>query len=221
MYNYFLESLDLASDLEDALSKEGFYLDIDLHREMADITMKEVVNYARKLFSGGCFLQGLTEGNITLTEAEELYNMVKTYLDLSPPPKDGDDKKMDRRKSSQTSYKSMERSPTVSAKSTFAEERSYELPRGDNYLRVAAFNKSETNNIIVNRYDMGPAALEDIILMGILESAIDEPLYDQLRTKEQLGYLVYSSVVNNRGCLSISINVGATVICLLYDIIRT
>ncbi len=73
-YNRFVDPMNLAKDLEGAATLEGFHLDVDLHGAVAGATRGEVHRFARELFGGGCFLQGLAQGNLTLTEAEVKLN---------------------------------------------------------------------------------------------------------------------------------------------------
>ncbi len=49
------------------------------------------------------------------------------------------------------------------------------------------------------------------MLLSLLDSLMEEPLNDILRTKEQLGYLIYTTVSDARGNLGFTITVGAPV----------
>ena len=45
---------------------------------------------------------------------------------------------------------------------------------------------------------------------------MEEPVFDTLRTKEQLGYSVFSMLRNAHGIIGLSITVNTQVICLFY-----
>ena len=64
-------------------------------------------------------------------------------------------------------------------------------PRGHAYHVDAAGEDAEGRACALECYwQLGPASPASRLLADLLEAVIDEPLYDQLRTKEQLGYSV-------------------------------
>ncbi len=182
--------------------------------------MEEVVRYPRRLFGDGCYLQGLVQGNMILSEAEvrlkmilgilslvryirivalclvlcqNLYNLVKSKLDLSPPPP-------------------LEAADADGSRGMIPEGRSFRWPQGQSVVRVRSFNPADENTVVVNVYQLGPDRLaEGHTLIGLLESIMEEPLNDVLRTKEQLGYLIYASMSNANGHIGLSVVVGAQV----------
>jgi insulysin len=79
--------------------------------------------------------------------------------------------------------------------------RSVALEAGFNYLcrqHTLAFNPEEQNSAIENTYLVGPeagcsdegTALLNEAVLYLTNHLINEPAFDQLRTKEQLGYIV-------------------------------
>ncbi|KAG9154982.1 hypothetical protein Leryth_012165 [Lithospermum erythrorhizon] len=69
------------------------------------------------------------------------------------------------------------------------------LPPGADLVRdVRVKNKLETNSVLELYFQIGPEIGPDLIkqkaLIDLFDEIIEEPLFNQLRTKEQLGYVV-------------------------------
>nr|DAD25800.1 TPA_asm: hypothetical protein HUJ06_027268 [Nelumbo nucifera] len=78
------------------------------------------------------------------------------------------------------------------------EERVICFPSGANFVRdVPVKNKLETNSVVELYFqieqDVGVEATRLRALADLFDDIIEEPLFDQLRTKEQLGYVVECS----------------------------
>ncbi|XP_030537462.1 nardilysin-like [Rhodamnia argentea] len=72
------------------------------------------------------------------------------------------------------------------------------LPSGANLVRdVRVKNKSETNSVVELYFQVEPEVGEESIklkaLMDLFDEIVEEPLFNQLRTQEQLGYVVEGS----------------------------
>merc|ERR1712150_317971 len=88
--------------------------------------------------------------------------------------------------------------------------RCNEVPNGDTFLRVNGINPKDTNTIITNYYQSSlKSSLENHMMMEIALTLMEEPVFDILRTKEQLGYAVYSMLRNTYGILGVSITVNS------------
>jgi nardilysin len=74
---------------------------------------------------------------------------------------------------------------------------------------LESFNTNDSNSIITNYYQCGPFTIKDSVIIEILMLIIKEPLFDTLRTKEQLGYDVSCSNRDTFGVLGFSITVNA------------
>lgn len=68
--------------------------------------------------------------------------------------------------------------------------RSFELPIGSNYLRCQNFNLNDGNSLIMNFYQIGPRTYRTQVLIDLLGMITYEPLFNTLRTNEQLAYSV-------------------------------
>eukprot|EP01117_Protostelium_nocturnum_P001720 TRINITY_DN1211_c1_g1_i1.p1 TRINITY_DN1211_c1_g1~~TRINITY_DN1211_c1_g1_i1.p1 ORF type:complete len:362 (-),score=104.75 TRINITY_DN1211_c1_g1_i1:40-1125(-) len=83
--------------------------------------------------------------------------------------------------------------------SQIPERRVTKLKRGSTYYHVSNIpNQHDQNSTIWNFYSNGVKSIKNSVLIELLASIIETPLYDNLRTKEQLGYIV-SSVVQTFG----------------------
>lgn len=92
---------------------------------------------------------------------------------------------------------------------TVMHQRTRQIPQGTNYLICKNLNPSDANTSVCNFYQIGPCTLRTECIMDFIKLLIDEPLFDTLRTKEQLGYDVSSSIRTNYGILAYSISVNS------------
>ena len=88
------------------------------------------------------------------------------------------------------------------------EVRCNKLPKDRLTLRVEGLDTRDANTLVTNYYqaDRGTIALhatmETIVMM------MEEPVFDTLRTQEQLGYQVSIQLRNTHGVLGISVTVN-------------
>jgi len=82
-----------------------------------------------------------------------------------------------------------------------------QVPRGEICCRLASFHSSDSNSVVTNYYQCGATNIRQSSVMEILTTLMDEPVFDVLRTREQLGYNVYVTLRNTFGILGFSITV--------------
>lgn len=70
-------------------------------------------------------------------------------------------------------------------------------------------NPSDVNTLTSNFYQIGPITIRTNILIDLLMMIAEEPLFDSLRSKEQLGYDVSCTLHDNHGILGYSILVNS------------
>lgn len=87
--------------------------------------------------------------------------------------------------------------------------RATRVPIGANYLRVKSFNPDDANTCITNFYQIGPISFRTHIMIDLLSMIAQEPLFDILRSKEQLAYDVSFDLRDNYGTLAYSITVNS------------
>ncbi|KAJ9601642.1 hypothetical protein L9F63_000175, partial [Diploptera punctata] len=83
-----------------------------------------------------------------------------------------------------------------------------ELPLGEHCCRVKSFNAEDTNSIVTNYYQSGPFDIKSYCIVELIMMFMEEPVFDVLRTKEQLGYHVYSSLRYTFGIVGFSVTVN-------------
>ncbi|KAK9890849.1 hypothetical protein WA026_012195 [Henosepilachna vigintioctopunctata] len=94
-------------------------------------------------------------------------------------------------------------------KKLYPQFKVWELPNGEKCCRVQSFNQNDSNSIVTNYYQAGPFNLKDSVILELLMMIIEEPLFDILRTKEQLGYHVFCTLRDTFGILGYTITVNA------------
>lgn len=70
------------------------------------------------------------------------------------------------------------------------QKRYFEIPKGCKIFKYNAINPKDANTIIYNTYHIGLANIRKTCLIELLIQIFEEPLFDVLRTKEQLAYNV-------------------------------
>eukprot|EP00898_Chlorokybus_atmophyticus_P001398 jgi/Chlat1/2259/Chrsp17S08725 len=125
------------------------------------------------------FVEMLVHGNMTEDEAQGLIGVVRKPFDSTELPQ--------------------EARPV---------ERITNLEPGFTYVYQAnVHNEEEDNSVVENYYQVGPDSIQLRAMMDLLEQAISEPCFDQLRTKEQLGYSVDAGVRLTHNVLGLCIKV--------------
>lgn len=141
------------------------------------ISLEDIKEYS-KSFSKQLYVQALMQGNLSEEFAHNVMNAVMTTLNCQK----------------------IEEFYLI-------ESRTCEVPIGSNYVQCNAINEVDQNSVICNFYQIGPSSLRIEAILDLLMMFVDEPLFDTLRTKEQLGYDVSASVRVNSGIAGYSITV--------------
>ena len=131
-------------------------------------------------FLSALYLQGLVQGNLTEQQAREVDVKLRTRLASSALPPH-----------------------------CVTDVRCLKLPAGVNKVRCDSLaSSSDTNTLVTNYYQAGPGTVRDQVLLDTLVLMMEEPVFDTLRTQEQLGYAVSMTVRNTFGVLGISVTVN-------------
>lgn len=91
------------------------------------------------------------------------------------------------------------------------EFRCKELPLGDRVFQMQGLNSRDGNTVVTNYYQFEAGSIRDHAMLELLLTIMDEPVFDTLRTKEQLGYTVFSTLRNSFGVLGFTVTVCAQV----------
>ena len=86
-------------------------------------------------------------------------------------------------------------------------ERILKLNPQKTFLKVRSLNMQDDNSMITVYIQFGGASVRESSLMQLLSICMEEPCFDILRTKKQLGYSVYAMDHNTSGIIGLSVNV--------------
>ncbi|XP_055843466.1 nardilysin isoform X2 [Episyrphus balteatus] len=144
---------------------------------LQEISLQEIQEFSKN-YTKELYIQALMQGNLIEETAHNVMNSVLTTLNCQ---KVND--------------------------SSLIESRTCQIPQGSNYVQCNAINIADQNSVVCNFYQIGPCSLRIEGILDLLMMFVDEPLFDTLRTKEQLGYDVSASVRINSGIAGYSITV--------------
>lgn len=94
----------------------------------------------------------------------------------------------------------------VTVKNRYVQTAS-QIPLGQSYLRVKSLLPNDRNSVIKNYYQIGKASTESECLLELLVKVMREPLFNYIRTNEQLGYSVNCFLKNDNQVLGLAITV--------------
>lgn len=157
----------------------------------------------KELFTA-CYIRLMVYGNCNEESAHKLAN--SAYNIIYSPNTDAS--------SSSSSFAEADRviSPRPLYPHEFPESRCIELPEGVNhYYRLTHPSADEKNACLKSTFQIGPDTTETRCMLLLLTHMMREPCFNVLRTKEQLGYLVWSGINVFEGVLSAHITVQSSV----------
>lgn len=158
IFNSLINGNALNLDLRLSLLENKHYSMIQKYEAIDAITIEGLSQF-KDNFHKKMYVQGLIQGNFTADQAKELMQKVIS------------------------SYNSKK----IEDLSTL-DNSLLQVPLGSHFLRARALNEDDTNTIVTNYYQVGPCDLKLECLMDLVELIVEEPLFNQLRTQEQLGY---------------------------------
>ncbi|KAK8601376.1 hypothetical protein V6N13_058910 [Hibiscus sabdariffa] len=166
--NSNLKPLNHSSYLRLQILCKSFY-DVDEKLScLNDISLSDLIDFVPELHSQ-IYIEGLFHGNLLEKEVLDISNIFKSNFSVQPMP------------------------VTVRHR-----EQVICFPSGANFVRdVNVKNKSETNSVLELYFqiepEVGMEAVKLKALIDLFDEIVEEPLFNQLRTKEQLGYVVQCS----------------------------
>ncbi|GAB0092755.1 nardilysin [Sergentomyia squamirostris] len=178
-YNNLLKPKTLNGDIRVPLIEKAGTSQQEKYNVLQNLTLQNILNFAKD-FLKVLKIQGLVQGNIT---KEEALTITKDLLDT------------------------LKSGPVVDL--VTIEKRAYQIPLGNNYIRVKSFNRDDVNSYILNFYQIDTPSIENSCYVELLITLLEEPLFNQLRTIEQLGYDVNCDFRENCGISAFSIGVNS------------
>ncbi|XP_040574889.2 nardilysin [Lepeophtheirus salmonis] len=158
---------------------QNVFYGVQLRHSIIDSVDIIKVKNFASLFKKQIYIQGLVQGNVTLDDAKGYFNIAKTVFNGIKPI------------------------PIPK------EVCCNEIPIGEKFMRIKGLHPKDNNTVITNYYQYGPGDIKTHALFEILCLAIEEPVFDVLRSKEQLGYLVFSTLRNTYGIFGVSITINS------------
>ena len=159
-------------------------MDQDLHKIVSSITIEDVRKFSRTLFELPVYIEMLVQGNVTKEEATHIFETTaKTF--------------------NATEIKSEISLPDIIIKKVPNE--------GTKVVRIDGFNPKNNNTIVSNYYQHGLGSLKTEIFLAIACQIMSEPVFDTLRTKEQLAYIVFGMSDTYHGIQGVTIQVESQV----------
>lgn len=150
---------------------------VDRHAAIATSTFEEFKDFVEE-FNKHMYIQCLVQGNMT---KEDVIKHIQNCVDI------------------------LKFGPLLS--NTMPQLRMTELPLGIQYCKIKNFNKTDVNSIVANYYQSGLSTIKLTVIVELLIMIMEEPLFNQLRTQEQLGYDVVCSIRDAFGILGYTITV--------------
>jgi len=102
-------------------------------------------------------------------------------------------------------------SADVLPKEDYPKRQLLKVPEGEHVFQQANFDKGNQNSAICNYYQIGEDNTKENILTELLSQVLKDDCFNQLRTKEQLGYTVWSSTSRFYGVQAYRIIIQSTV----------
>ncbi|KAJ9145759.1 hypothetical protein P3X46_028104 [Hevea brasiliensis] len=166
--NANMKPLNHSSYLRLQVLRKSFYDVEEKLRVLGDLSLADLKAFIPELLSQ-IYIEGLCHGNLLEGEAINISNIFKNNFSSPPLPFN-----------------------------MRHEENVLCLPPSSNLVRdVKAKNKSETNSVVELYFQIEPETGSKSIalktLADLFDEIVEEPLFNQLRTKEQLGYVVECS----------------------------
>ncbi|XP_050677562.1 nardilysin-like isoform X2 [Leptidea sinapis] len=177
-HNVLLKPHKLSQDVRMNVLIEPYISVRDKVSLIQNITLEELQDFTDR-FLDKLYLQILMQGNIAWTDAIKISENVLKNIKWEGLPE--------------------AESPVIKV---------HQLPLGDRKLRVMSLNPASTNSIVTNYYQGEVATVNDTATLEVLMMLMEEPVFDVLRTKEQLGYSVFNLVRYTFGVNGFTITVN-------------
>nr|KAF7408943.1 hypothetical protein H0235_013795 [Vespula pensylvanica] len=176
-YNTFVKPAKLAKDVRLSILMLDHWPAVDRHTAITATTFNEFQTFIEQ-FTKHTYIQCLVQGNMT---KENVIQNIQNCIDI------------------------LKCGPLLS--NTMPRLRITKLPTGIQYCKVKNFNKMDVNSVVTNYYQSGISSIKLTVIIELLLMIMEEPLFNQLRTQEQLGYDVSCLMRNTYGILGYSITV--------------
>mmetsp|Transcript_22369 Transcript_22369/g.42969 ORF Transcript_22369/g.42969 Transcript_22369/m.42969 type:complete len:1012 (+) Transcript_22369:77-3112(+) len=163
-----------AMEVLSVMSTNSVFSRLEVMRALKALDTAKFSAYMETLQKKGVRVQLLATGNLAETKARELA----------------------------VTFASKMGTTRVLGESQAAASRALQLNR-DIEVRMQNPIPDDTNSVVVNAYQFGVPDIAERVKLLMLGKMISQPAYDQLRTKEQLGYVVFALVMPHLSTLEL------------------
>ncbi|XP_012218457.1 nardilysin-like [Linepithema humile] len=176
-YNTFIKPGKLVKDVRLSILKLVHYTNVDMHNSLRNVDFEKFKNFV-KSFTDHLYIQCLVQGNITRSAVEQNVQQFVKIINCG------------------------QLLPTMKP-----QMKVMEMLLGSHYCKLKNINRTDVNSVVTNYYQIGVASIELTVLVDLLIMVMKEPLFTQLRSKEQLGYDVSCILRDIYGILGYSVTV--------------
>ncbi|XP_011685956.1 PREDICTED: nardilysin-like [Wasmannia auropunctata] len=176
-YNTFIKPGKLVKDVRLWILRLVHYTHVDTHAALHGINFEEFQDFV-KSFTNHLYIQCLVQGNMTQDAAIDTVRQCVSIINCGPL-----------------------------LSSTIPQMRVTQIPLGMCYCKLKNINKIDANSVVTNYYQAGVASIELSVLIDLMIMIMEEPLFNRLRTQEQLGYDVSCVLRDVNGILGYTITV--------------
>ncbi|CAO1403706.1 unnamed protein product [Diamesa serratosioi] len=170
-YGNLISSGSLSPDYMQDILRSDHVTDYELYKEIDKIKFEDLERYSEKIFTQ-LKIKILVQGNLTKDQALSIGQVVLQNL-----------------------------SPGQVTDASKIESRCRKIEVGNKSIKIKSFLPNDKNSNTLCYYEIGKKNIRLDCLLELLQKVISDPLYDNLRTKEQLGYSVGSAKINTYGIL--------------------
>jgi len=152
---------------------------------LSSIELSEVISWAFETFFTDVALEAMVIGNVSPTEALALGRLLKETLH----------------------YQTVSSPFSLQHRGIHVFDRRITKLNTELTLRTTMPNKDELNSAVYNYYQYGYGGSHDMLFVELFSMYIEKPAYHELRTTEQLGYIVWTMDDTRNGIQALSIRV--------------
>ncbi|XP_014476747.1 PREDICTED: nardilysin-like isoform X2 [Dinoponera quadriceps] len=174
-YNAIVKPKNLSTSVRVAILMKVYMTDLEKHSALQDVSFDDLLEFVRS-YTSQLYIQCLVQGNMTQAYVVEKIRECFEILQCKPLPSE------------------LRPRPRV-----------MKIPLGVRCCKVRNLNTTDVNSVVLNYYQIGVESDKEKAMINLLLLMMAEPMFDQLRTKEQLGYDIHCSSKNTNGILGFSI----------------
>lgn len=176
-YNNLIDSKFFNKDCRLNIIEENHKFFYDRYVEADHVSFEDLKDFANE-FLKQLKVQVLVQGNVSKPTAMKVGDIITRNLDCSDVDKNSS-----------------------------LDCRARKLPSGSNVFYVKSMLPNDKNSTTTNYIQIGSSSIRLQCLTEFIEKILEEPLFDILRTQEQLGYSVSCSHRFNHGIIGLTVTV--------------